>query len=152
MSTKNSDQKPKYDGGPTLSRYAHDMVHQGVFKLPADPHGSPPKSPDSSRSLSEDESLTASSVNGNDSEPPRARSDRGFSSRTGTDLSFWTTARGKQLEGKVMAALNGVILEKMAQLQPSTVQYVVDRVLPELERIVAEVMDQEEEDEWVRCG
>ena len=51
-----------------------------------------------------------------------------------------------------MAALNGVILEKMAQLQPSTVQYVVDRVLPELERIVAEVMDQEEEDEWVRCG
>ena len=155
MSAENSSQKPKAGEGSALSRFAHNVVRQGVFKLPADPHDSPPGSPSEGESEYEsgDESLTTSSVSCDDNTAPAgARIDREVRPRPDTDLSFWTTARGKQLEGRVMMALNELVLEKLAELEPSTVKYVVDRVLPELERIVAEVLEQEEEDQWVKCS
>lgn len=161
MAPKKSDRRLSEGGGSRLFSFAQSAVRQGVFRRG---HDSPAKSADDSQdpSSSDDETLTISTVSSDDTqgqggavlrrEDQNRDRDQHGSSRPDTNLAFWTTARGKQLEGRVMVALRAVVEEKLAEAQPTTVQRVVDEVLPELESIVAEVMDREEEEEWIRCG
>lgn len=164
MAPKKSDQRLNEGRGFTISRYAQDAVRRGVFRRAAEGgHDNPARSADNTQDLSssDDETLTTSTVNSEEMHGQGGAALRGEdhdrdhgskSSRPDTGLAFWTTARGKQLEGRVMVALCALVEGKLAEMQPATVQRVMDEVLPELQNIVAEVMDREEEDEWIRCG